>query len=61
MLGGRGREALRFGLRLFVFPAEHRVGYERTEVATLHFSEDPKVEEYVPLPSLVAEVRAPKG
>ena len=46
MLGGRGREALRFGLRVFVFPPEHKVGYERTEVANLHFSRDPRVEKY---------------
>ena len=34
---------------------------KETEVAALHVSEDPKVECYVPLPSLVTEVRAQKG
>ena len=61
MLGGRGREALRCRLRLFVLSAEHKEGYEITEVATLHYPEDPKVEDNVPLLSLVTEVGALKG
>ena len=60
MLGGRGREALRCRLRLFVLSAEHREGHEITEVANLHYPEDPKVEDNVPLLSLVTEVGALK-
>ena len=60
MLGGRGREALRFRLRLFVFTAEHREGHEITEVANLHYPEDPRVEDNVPPLSLVAKVGALK-
>ena len=61
VLGGRGREALRCRLRLFVFTTEHREGHEITEVANLHYPEDPKVEDNVPLLSLVTEVGALKG
>ena len=60
VLGGRGREALRCRLRLFVLSAEHREGHEITEVANLHYPEDPKVEDNVPLLSLVTEVGALK-
>ena len=60
VLGGRGREALRCRLRLFVFTTEHREGHEITEVANLHYPEDPKVEDNVPLLSLVTEVGALK-
>ena len=60
VLGGRGREALRCRLRLFVFTTEHREGHEITEVATLHYPEDPKVEDTVSLLSLVTEVGALK-
>ena len=60
MLGGRGREALRCRLRLFVLSTEHRKGHEITEVANLHYPEDPKVEDNVPLLSLVTEVGALK-
>ena len=61
VLGGRGREALRCRLRLFVFTAEHREGREITEVADLHYPENPRVEDNVPLLSLVTEVGALKG
>ena len=60
VLGGRGREALRCRLRLFVFTTEHREGHEITEVANLHYPEDPKVEDNVPLLALVTEVGALK-
>ena len=60
VLGGRGREALRCRLRLFVFTTEQREGHEITEVANLHYPEDPKVEDNVPLLSLVTEVGALK-
>ena len=60
VLGGRGREALRCRLRLFVLSTEHRKGHEITEVANLHYPEDPKVEDSVPLLSLVTEVGALK-
>ena len=61
MLGGRGREALRCRLRLFVFTAEHGEGHEITEVADLHYPENPRVEDNVPTLSLVTEVGALKG
>ena len=60
MLGGRGRAALRCRLRLFVLSAEYKEGHEITEVATLHYPEDPRVEDNVPLLSLVTEVGALK-
>ena len=61
VLGGRGREALRCRLRLFVLSTEHREGCEITEVATLHYPEGPRVEDDVPPLSLVAKVGALKG
>ena len=61
MLGGRGREALRCRLRLFVLSTEHEEGYGIIEVATLHYLESPRVEDDVPPLSLVAKVGALKG